>query len=624
MLKKFLNSGTKLTPFFAIGLFSVLSAPAYAQNKTPEFSFHPAVSWDARNIEKDGRTICSIASEMNNGFILQFTGADQRYQTINLNFRQAIFTNEQNVDVTISVPGKITKTLPAFAAKPELIAIDTKTHQDLMSAMRKSNVIDVYIGQNAFRFYLTGLTQSASSFDQCLGLDGFDNVAAASVSAEPQREAPSPKAREGAEKAQKQYEDEMARLMGRSNAAAPAQSETTKAGTSSQDSTDTLELSQKPEAQRTRFTERLAAEMAKADGDSIDGGVKIPKASSETNTATKPANMDAPVALPQRTEADTAEALNAASLAATPVRMRAAATPVKEEIALEPLEPLDVPKTPTAIAEPVEAAPTSTITPEVTTDPAVVEAADPAIKPEELITWRSERVEPEMQEVSEKAADTTLKSDAAVPDQLPPLEETDTTAAEPAPEPVHTKIKTQEPSVTKRSAKIEADFTDAGMDHDTLPAMEVTVTPAVSPKSFDDKTMQDMHKQIEMLRAENIQLNKELEKALRASEKERLDVSTDNWNLEQATMRYNEAERQIAALGQKIQKERAQWEMEKAELEMMLFDPAVTEQAQLARLATLEAKLAEAKQELELQRAEYEERLRQMRAGMQRSAPASQ
>ena len=117
---------------------------------------------------------------------------------------------------------------------------------------------------------------------------------------------------------------------------------------------------------------------------------------------------------------------------------------------------------------------------------------------------------------------------------------------------------------------------------------------------------------VSKLEQENLALNNELKSSLRESEKERLDISSNNWDLERATMKYNEAERQIQKLGEQVQKERAQCTMEKKDLEAQLFDPQITDQQQLARLSSLEQQLAEAEQKLDDQRLRYEERIRML------------
>lgn len=125
------------------------------------------------------------------------------------------------------------------------------------------------------------------------------------------------------------------------------------------------------------------------------------------------------------------------------------------------------------------------------------------------------------------------------------------------------------------------------------------------------KQLLNLEDMVDGLKKENRALNDELKSALKESEDELLTISSENWNLERATMRFNEAERQIKRMGQQLQQERAKHSAEKRDLEAMLFDPQVTDQAQLARLASLEEQLRDAEKGLEDQRLRYEEQMRQ-------------
>lgn len=87
-------------------------------------------------------------------------------------------------------------------------------------------------------------------------------------------------------------------------------------------------------------------------------------------------------------------------------------------------------------------------------------------------------------------------------------------------------------------------------------------------------------------------------------------LSSADWNLEKATLRYQEAERQTKDIGQKLQRERAKCNAEKAELETLLFDPQLTNERQLAELANLEDDLAKAEDDLHTQRVQFEERIK--------------
>lgn len=214
------------------------------------------------------------------------------------------------------------------------------------------------------------------------------------------------------------------------------------------------------------------------------------------------------------------------------------------------------------------------------------------------------------------------------------------TGAAPVENPSSVRIKT-EPQITKQTAHLEADFTKVGLpaQEEESPALSnearniaaatdtaidteqrgITSSPQdiepSAPSAAEDfsdmrQKIQDLEEQVFKLTQENRMLDDELKAALKDAEQERLSVSSNNWDLERATMRYNESERQIERLGRQLQTQKAQCDQEKMKLEGMLFDPQVTNQQQLAKLSSLETALEEAKSKLVTQQRKYEERIR--------------
>jgi hypothetical protein len=120
----------------------------------------------------------------------------------------------------------------------------------------------------------------------------------------------------------------------------------------------------------------------------------------------------------------------------------------------------------------------------------------------------------------------------------------------------------------------------------------------------------ELEKQVQALQSENIALNDELKNTVSGAKEERQSIASENWNLERATLKFSESERQVKRLGDQIQRERAKCDADKKDLEAQLFDPQITSRQQLARLTDLEQKLAAAEQKLEDQRVRYEDRLR--------------
>jgi len=179
-----------------------------------------------------------------------------------------------------------------------------------------------------------------------------------------------------------------------------------------------------------------------------------------------------------------------------------------------------------------------------------------------------------------------------------------------------TTMQTEEYKVKKKKMSATMDLTktpEASIRKDSMASEAISQ----SNNAEMARKISKLEATIEKMKVDNDILEDELKSALAESEQERLSISSDNWNLERATMRFNEAERQIVRLGQQLQREKAQCTMEKQELEAMLFDPQVTNQAQLAKLADLENQLANAEEQLESQRARYEERIRLLESQLQ-------
>ncbi|MGH1378675.1 MAG: hypothetical protein ACRBB3_07615 [Alphaproteobacteria bacterium] len=120
----------------------------------------------------------------------------------------------------------------------------------------------------------------------------------------------------------------------------------------------------------------------------------------------------------------------------------------------------------------------------------------------------------------------------------------------------------------------------------------------------------EMEARIGTLLNKNKLLDEELKSTLLDAKSEQRSVSSDNWNLERATLKFNESERQALRLGRQLQTQKAQCQKEKSELESMLFDPKLTNQQQLASLAALENDLDTAKSTFYRQQRQYEERIR--------------
>jgi len=175
----------------------------------------------------------------------------------------------------------------------------------------------------------------------------------------------------------------------------------------------------------------------------------------------------------------------------------------------------------------------------------------------------------------------------------------------------NTNMKSPPAKIRRNTVKTEADFISL------VDKQMAGIKPAAGGAPFSGHNAQDMRtkiseleRRVHTLSTENAAMESELKTVVKETEQERISISSENWDLERATMRYNEAERQIDRLGKQLQRERLSCQQETGKLEGMLFDPEVTSQQQLAKLTSLERDLASAKDNLAGQRRTFEERIR--------------
>ncbi|PCI97088.1 MAG: hypothetical protein COB14_09495 [Alphaproteobacteria bacterium] len=254
----------------------------------------------------------------------------------------------------------------------------------------------------------------------------------------------------------------------------------------------------------------------------------------------------------------------------------------------------------------------------------------------------TEELAKQLKEESEKYKPAKQQTPASEPEALAHTNDApDTllTATEPTPQVVENNVARTHTSEKAKSSKpvyhvkklepISVDFTNAAPQKQSpttiasaaMPAQKddgaqffADIEPASGAQNTDFVTMRnklsDLEQRIGTLLRKNRLLDDELKNTLHDAQSERLSVSSDNWNLERATIKFNESERQIMRMGRQLQTQKAQCQQEKTELENMLFDPELTNQQQLASLASLENELDTAKSDFYRQQRQYEERIR--------------
>ncbi len=133
------------------------------------------------------------------------------------------------------------------------------------------------------------------------------------------------------------------------------------------------------------------------------------------------------------------------------------------------------------------------------------------------------------------------------------------------------------------------------MENTDLKARDVQAA-AIQPAAGADDSEQRaqlraLKSQMDTLVSENGLLKNTLEKVQKESEKSQLKAAGGNWDLEQATRRFQESQREIRRLGALLEGQKAKCVQEKKDIEYMLFDPELAKSAQISMLGTLEDQL---------------------------------
>ena len=119
------------------------------------------------------------------------------------------------------------------------------------------------------------------------------------------------------------------------------------------------------------------------------------------------------------------------------------------------------------------------------------------------------------------------------------------------------------------------------------------------------KNLRETREQLDRLLDENNTLSADLERLQNNAEQDVVANAGNDWNLEKATRRYQEAQREIRRMGALLNQQRGKCESEKKEIEYMLFDPRIAEQKQSIAFEEMESELETARMRIRELEAQY-------------------
>lgn len=139
-----------------------------------------------------------------------------------------------------------------------------------------------------------------------------------------------------------------------------------------------------------------------------------------------------------------------------------------------------------------------------------------------------------------------------------------------------------------------ADLKQAIADLKTAPKASTSVA-AVSDDEVNKLRADNrkLNNELDLVKTEKSTLQTQATNLQKDLESKQLKMSGGSWDLEQATRRYQESQREIVRLGSIIQAQDVKCANEKKDIEYMLFDPAIATKAQIAMLNSMEDQIKE-------------------------------
>jgi hypothetical protein len=121
--------------------------------------------------------------------------------------------------------------------------------------------------------------------------------------------------------------------------------------------------------------------------------------------------------------------------------------------------------------------------------------------------------------------------------------------------------------------------------------------------------LRSVEAQMQVIKADRDRMAAQIENIQKGRGDDILAKAAGNWDLEEATKRFNEAEREIRRLGGQLEQERAKCAADVKKIEYMMFDPAIATQEQTAKLLQLEEQVMSFNARTEVDSAAYKSRI---------------
>jgi len=164
---------TLLSLIFAGGIAGTGSIEAKAQpSSTPYFS--PTAAWQVQSTGlRDTRGLsdvefpCVMSTQYDNGFIVRFSGGQNRLITMAVDFRQGIFNTGHKYEAAINVGKDYSAPVSGSAFSDSVLIFNLRPVDGLYRALDNGSYMGLSIGQNAMRFNIANISSGLKQLSSC-------------------------------------------------------------------------------------------------------------------------------------------------------------------------------------------------------------------------------------------------------------------------------------------------------------------------------------------------------------------------------------------------------------------------------------------------------------------------
>ena len=563
----------RMNKYLASTLFTGLfiSAAYFTPAMGQEQSLQPQGSWAITKIDRSaegGNSYCTLSRKYDEGVVLSLGRNQTEEYSLAIDFQKPVFEKDKSLKINLQPgPGQI-RAYDMMPTSEKAVVIRLGWDTGFFDALNQSQQMKVKIADKGYSFAMPEITKGQGDLQTCMeGLQSAgkpakgDKLATKDVlDAEPV-------------KASKDFE---------------AAKATDKLPTAAIVAAQKADVAAQEKGVLAKFADSMTAQETSANGDDAPKRKNFNTKVAETE---KVAPEEVKVASNDKTVAPPPPELIRRPPPSDKALPQAVATQKKDE---------------TVAAELAKTAPAA--------EEKLPPVAPVAVKADPALESRLKQLEAENEALKQKTAKAVAapKNDAEL-EKLQAEKKLLQERLEQAKQEKEKLAKPEDMAAVAAKAK-ELEIKNQQLE-DSLRQSQVRIAEtAVNTESKALRKIADLEVKLAAAQKDNANLAKQLDSQKLQQEDGRLTAVAGDWDLENATKRYNEAEREIRRLAQQLEQERTSCNREKAEIEQMLFDPAVADRQQIERLSKLEDDLNAAQAKLADQQKQVQEAVSQQLA----------